>query len=80
MFDGGGYFIWFYGKVVDMFYFLIIDINWLIWMFFVGGEYFIFFSLIFNFVDVVISCGIIVLLLFYSKYLNDLYYYFVIKK
>lgn len=69
--DGGGYSTWFYGKVVDMFYFPIIDTTWPQWMPFVGGEHFIFFSPIFNFADASISCGIIALLLFYSKYLNE---------
>jgi signal peptidase II len=39
----------------------------------VAGERFIFFSPIFNFADASISCGIIALLLFYSKYLNESY-------
>lgn len=78
--DGGGYSTWFYGKVVDMFYFPIIDTNWPTWMPFVGGEHFIFFSPIFNFADAAISCGIIALLLFYSKYLNDSYHHSVTKK
>ncbi len=68
---GEGYSEWFYGKVVDMFYFPIIDTNWPEWMPFVGGEHFIFFSPIFNLADAAISCGIIALILFYSKYLND---------
>ena len=68
---GEGYSEWLYGKVVDMFYFPIIDTNWPEWMPFVGGEHFIFFSPIFNFADAAISCGIIALILFYSKYLND---------
>lgn len=68
---GEGYSEWFYGKVVDMFYFPIIDTNWPERMPFVGGEHFIFFSPIFNFADAAISCGIIALILFYSKYLND---------
>ena len=72
--EGGGYSTWFYGKVVDMFYFPIIDTNWPTWMPFVGGEHFIFFSPIFNFADAAISCGIIALLLFYSKYLNESYH------
>ena len=41
---------------------------------FVGGDHFIFFSPIFNLADAAISCGIIALLLFYSKYLNDSYH------
>ena len=72
--EGGGYAPLFYGKVVDMFYFPIIDTNWPQWMPFVGGEHFIFFSPIFNLADAAISCGIIALLLFYSKYLNDSYH------
>lgn len=71
--DNGGYASLLYGKVVDMFYFPIIDTTWPQWMPFVGGEHFIFFSPIFNFADASISCGIIALLLFYSKYLNSSY-------
>ncbi len=69
--EGGGYSSLFYGKVVDMFYFPIIETNWPSWMPFVGGEHFIFFSPIFNFADACISCGIIALLLFYRKHLNE---------
>ena len=72
--EGGGYAPLFYGRVVDMFYFPIIDTNWPEWVPFVGGEHFIFFSPIFNFADAAISCGIIALLLFYSKYLNEAYH------
>lgn len=67
---GEGYSDLLYGKVVDMFYFPIIDTNWPEWMPFVGGEHFIFFSPIFNFADASISCGVIALILFYSKYLS----------
>ena len=69
---GEGYSDWFYGKVVDMFYFPLIETNWPEWMPFVGGEHFIFFSPIFNFADAAISCGIIVLILFYGKYLGNI--------
>ena len=47
---------------------------WPQWMPLVGGDHFIFFSPIFNLADAAISCGIIALLLFYSKYLNDSYH------
>ena len=70
---GGGYAPLLYGKVVDMFYFPIIDTTWPAWMPWVGGEHFIFFSPIFNLADAAISCGIIAMLLFYSKYLNESY-------
>lgn len=72
--EGGGYSSLFYGKVVDMFYFPIIDANWPGWMPFVGGDHFIFFSPIFNFADASITCGIFVLILFYRKYLSSTYY------
>ena len=71
---GTGYSDWFYGKVVDMFYFPLIETDWPQWMPFVGGEHFIFFSPIFNFADAAISCGVIALILFYRNYLNDNYH------
>ena len=67
----GGYSSFLYGKVVDMFYFPIIDTYWPTWMPMVGGEHFVFFSPIFNFADSCISCGIIALIIFYSKYFNS---------
>ena len=69
---GEGYANWFHGKVVDMFYFPLFELDWPQWMPFIGGNHFIFFSPIFNFADAAISCGIIALILFYSKYLNDI--------
>lgn len=71
--EGGGYAPLFYGKVVDMFYFPIIDTYWPAWMPLVGGKHFIFFSPIFNFADAAISCGVVALFLFYSKYLSEAY-------
>lgn len=68
---GEGYTSLFHGKVVDMFYFPIIDTYWPDWLPIIGGNRFIFFSPIFNFADAAISCGIIALLLFYSNYLNQ---------
>lgn len=67
---GEGYSSWLHGKVVDMFYFPIIDTYWPDWMPVVGGDHFIFFSPIFNFADAAISCGIIALLVFYGSYLS----------
>ena len=69
---GDGYEGWMHGRVVDMFYFPIIDTYWPEWMPFVGGEHFIFFSPVFNFADASISCGVIALILFYGKHLNNL--------
>ena len=78
--EGGGYAPLFYGKVVDMFYFPIIDTHWPQWMPFVGGEHFIFFSPIFNFADAAISCGVIALFLFYSRSFSEAYHLVVSKK
>jgi Lipoprotein signal peptidase len=70
---GEGYSSWFHGKVVDMFYFPIIQSTWPLWVPKFGGEEFIFFSPIFNFADAAISCGMIALIIFYGKYLSSMY-------
>ena len=67
---GQGYAPILLGKVVDMFYFPIIDTTWPSWMPLYGGGHFVFFSPIFNFADASISCGIIAMLLFYRKQLS----------
>jgi signal peptidase II len=67
---GNGYGEFLHGHVVDMFYFPLFGFDWPQWMPFVGGEHFIFFSPIFNFADACVSCGMIAILFFYSKYLN----------
>ena len=56
-----GYADWFYGKVVDMFYFPLIRNS--------AGEV-LFFRPVFNFADSCITCAVIVILLFYMKELN----------
>lgn len=66
----GGYAAPLFGRVVDMFYFPLVQWNWPQWIPFLGGNHFIFFSPIFNFADASISCGIIAILLFYNKYLH----------
>ena len=67
---GNGYSHILTGKVVDMFYFPLIEWNMPNWMPLYRGEHCVFFSPIFNFADAAISCGVIMLLLFYSKSLN----------
>ena len=67
---GDGYAPLFKGKVVDMFYFPLVEWTWPDWLPFIGGNHFIFFSPIFNFADACISCGVIAILLFYSKCMN----------
>jgi signal peptidase II len=64
----GGYTGFLYGKVVDMFYFPIIDTVLPEWVPFYGGEHFIFFRPIFNFADACISVSVIYMLLFQRKF------------
>lgn len=68
---GEGYADWFYGKVVDMFYFPLLEFDWPSWMPFIGGKHFIFFSPVFNFADAAISGGAIALLIFYPKMFGE---------
>jgi signal peptidase II len=68
---GAGYAPFLHGKVVDMFYFDLIDTTWPEWMPFVGGKNFRFFEPIFNLADAAISIGIITLLLFQKRLLGD---------
>lgn len=67
---GTGYGTLLHGRVVDMFYFPLVEWDWPMWMPWLGGEHFIFFSPIFNFADAAISCGIVALLLFYRNRLT----------
>lgn len=69
---GEGYAPFLQGRVVDMFYFPIIDTNLPDWLPIWGGEHFIFFSPVFNFADSCISVGVVVLLLFYRKELSQI--------
>lgn len=66
----GGYAPVFHGRVVDMLYFPLFSFYWPDWMPFVGGDYFLFFQPIFNIADAAITVGILVLIIFYSKYLS----------
>lgn len=66
--EGGGYAPIFMGKVVDMFYFPLFSFTWPSWMPLVGGDSFLFFQPVFNLADAAISCGILVLIVFYHKY------------
>ena len=69
---GTGYAPMLMGKVVDMFYFPLIETDWPMWMPFVGGEHFVFFSPVFNFADASISVSVVLLLLFYREEISQL--------
>ena len=68
--EEGGYAPFLFGKVVDMFYFPIIDTTLPDWVPIWGGQHFTFFNAIFNFADAAITIGIFMLIidqLFSSK-------------
>ncbi len=69
---GDGYAPFLKGKVVDMFYFPIIDTHLPDWLPFFGGDHFIFFSPVFNFADSAISVAVILLLLLCRKELKNI--------
>jgi signal peptidase II len=67
---GGGYSSLFHGRVVDMFYFPIIETTWPSWSPIRPGESFIFFRPVFNIADASITCGVFAILLFQKKMLR----------
>ncbi|MBI1184975.1 lipoprotein signal peptidase [bacterium] len=68
--DGGGYAKLFYGRVVDMLHFPIIDTYLPDWVPVWGGERFEFFRPIFNVADSAITAGVLGILLFYRAELK----------
>ena len=68
---GGGYETWLHGKVVDMFYFPIVQTVMPEWVPVWGGEEFVFFRPIFNLADSAICVGVFVLLIFYRHTLSE---------
>ena len=69
---GGGYSSFLHGRVVDMFYFPVINTNWPDWSPFRPGESFIFFRPVFNIADSAITCGVIAILIFQKRMFRDL--------
>lgn len=65
---GGGYASFLHGKVVDMFYFPIVEGHFPHWFPLWGSEEFIFFRPVFNFSDASITVGVIIILLFQKKF------------
>ena len=57
----------FYGKVVDMLHFPIIDTVWPEWVPYFGGKSFSFFDPVFNVADTAISTGVGILLVFNKR-------------
>jgi signal peptidase II len=68
--EGGGYSSFLHGRVVDMFYFPLIEGRYPEWIPKIGGNPFIFFRPVFNIADSSITVGIFSILLFYRRYFN----------
>jgi signal peptidase II len=69
---GGGYSSFLHGRVVDMFYFPIVDTHWPVWSPYKSGESFIFFRPVFNIADSAITCGVLSIVLFQKRMFRDL--------
>jgi signal peptidase II len=68
---GQGYGTFLHGKVVDMLYFPITNINIPDWVPLVGGDQYLFFSPIFNIADASITTGVLTILLFQRRFLRE---------
>lgn len=62
---------WFHGQVIDMLFFPIFDFYWPDWVPYVGGDYFLFFSPVFNIADSSIFIGVVVILFCQKKFFKD---------
>jgi signal peptidase II len=68
---GGGYSTFLLGRVVDMFYFPIINTTWPSWSPVKAGESLVFFRPVFNIADSAITCGVLSIILFQKKMFRD---------
>jgi len=69
--EGGGYANVLFGRVVDMFYFPMIEGNFPLWIPIVGGDRFLFFNAIFNVADSAITVGMAIIILFQKRFLKE---------
>lgn len=65
--EKGGYAPLFYGHVVDMLQFPLVEWTWPQWIPILGGDTFLFFQYIFNVADTAISTGVGILIVFNKK-------------
>jgi len=69
--EGGGYSSFLHGRVVDMFYFPLIDTHWPDWSPIKPGQSLIFFRPVFNIADTSITTGVLTILVFQKRLLED---------
>jgi signal peptidase II len=62
---------WFHGQVIDMLFFPIFEFVWPQWMPLVGGEYFLFFSPVFNIADSSIFIGVVIILIMQKRFFKE---------
>jgi signal peptidase II len=62
---------WFHGQVIDMLYFPLFEFTLPYWVPIKGGEYFTFFSPVFNIADSSIFIGVVFILLFQKKFFKE---------
>ena len=67
----GSFSPWFHGQVIDMLFFPIFDFHWPEWVPLVGGEYFLFFSPVFNIADSSIFVGVTSILIFQKRFFQE---------
>jgi signal peptidase II len=68
--ESGGYSTFLHGKVVDMFYFPVLQGTWPQWVPFKGGDYFEFFRPVFNIADTSITLGVFSILIFQKNFFS----------
>ncbi len=59
---------WFHGQVIDMLFFPMVEFYWPAWVPLLGGNYFLFFSPVFNIADSSIFLGVASMLIFQKKF------------
>jgi signal peptidase II len=59
---------WFHGQVIDMLFFPLVDFTWPQWVPLKGGDYFLFFSPVFNIADSSIFIGVVTILICQKKF------------
>lgn len=62
---------WFHGQVIDMLFFPLFEFVWPDWVPGIGGEYFLFFSPVFNIADSAIFIGVVIILMMQRRFFGD---------